>query len=218
MELPRHSDRYPALLLLIFAVIWLTLAWAPVYRQDWLLENLIVLIAVPLLALTYRSLRFSDFAYTCLFAFFVLHEIGAHYTYSEVPWQAWLQHWTGVEYVPSGARNHYDRFVHFAYGLLVFPATWELFGARAQPQRIWRYLMPALFLLSHAVIYELVEWAAATAFGGDLGTAYLGTQGDEWDSQKDMALAGLGTLLALAALPFMPRSRPCVAARPRPPS
>lgn len=211
-----NGNRYPAMLLLIFAVIWLVLAWAPVYRQDWLLENLIVLIAVPLLAITHRSLRFSNFAYTCLFIFFVLHEIGAHYTYSEVPWQEWLQRLSGGRYAPAPARNQYDRFVHFAYGLLVFPATWELFAARAQPQRVWRYLMPALFLLSHAVIYELVEWAAAAVFGGDLGTAYLGTQGDEWDSQKDMALAALGTLLALTALPLIPRWRACVAARPQP--
>ena len=62
----------------------------PFDRRDWLLENLLVFIAVPLLVANYRRLRFSNFAYTCLFVFFVLHEIGAHYTYSEVPWREWL--------------------------------------------------------------------------------------------------------------------------------
>jgi putative membrane protein len=193
----KPADRYPAVLLSMFCALWIGLAIAPSYRQDWLLENLLIILAVPILVLTSRSLRFSNFAYTCMFVFFVLHEIGAHYTYSEVPWRAWLQlQGEGAAPDPSG-RNHYDRFVHFAYGLLMFPAVWELFAARAKPQRIWRYVMPVMFLLAHSVIYELVEWAAAAMFGGDLGVAYLGTQGDEWDAQKDMALAAAGTLAGL---------------------
>jgi putative membrane protein len=163
---------------------------------------MIVFVAVPLLVLTYRSLRLSNFAYSCLFVFFVLHEIGAHYTYSEVPWRDWLR-FAGVDAATSGERNHYDRLVHFSYGLLVFPAIWELFAARAQPRRIWRYLMPLLFIMGHSVVYETIEWGAAEVFGGDLGVAYLGTQGDEWDSQKDMFLAAVGALIGLAACATM---------------
>jgi len=195
----RIEDRYPLVLLVLFCSIFAALAIAPAYRQDWLLENLLVLVAVPSLVLSYRRLRFSNFAYTCLFLFFVLHEIGAHYTYSEVPWQEWLATMTGGD---SGAgamagRNHFDRLVHFSYGLLVMPAAWELLQARAAPRGIWRYLLPVLFLVSHSVIYELIEWGAAIVFGGDLGAAYLGTQGDEWDAQKDMALAALGAVTGL---------------------
>jgi putative membrane protein len=195
----RTEDRYPLVLLVLFCSIFAALAIAPAYRQDWLLENLLVLVAVPSLVLSYRRLRFSNFAYTCLFLFFVLHEIGAHYTYSEVPWQEWLATMTGGD---SGAgamagRNHFDRLVHFSYGLLVMPAAWELLQARAAPRGIWRYLLPVLFLVSHSVIYELIEWGAAIVFGGDLGAAYLGTQGDEWDAQKDMALAALGAVTGL---------------------
>jgi len=195
----RTQDRYPLVLLVLFSSIFAALAIAPAYRQDWLLENLLVLVAVPSLVLSYRRLRFSNFAYTCLFLFFVLHEIGAHYTYSEVPWQEWLATMTGGD---SGAgamagRNHFDRLVHFSYGLLVMPAAWELLQARAAPRGIWRYLLPVLFLVSHSVIYELIEWGAAIVFGGDLGAAYLGTQGDEWDAQKDMALAALGAVTGL---------------------
>ena len=192
----QSSDRYPAALLASFAAIWLGLAIAPWYRQDWLLENVIVFVAVPVLALSFRRLRFSNFAYSCLFAFLVLHEIGAHYTYSEVPWRQWLQALAGT--VDGGAesgRNHYDRFVHFCYGLLVLPATWDLMTARMSPRGVWRYLMPVFFVMSHSVIYELVEWLAAEVFGGDLGVAYLGTQGDVWDAQKDMALAAGGAVL-----------------------
>jgi putative membrane protein len=195
----RTEDRYPLVLLVLFCVIFAALAIAPAYRQDWLLENVLVLVAVPLLVLTYRRLRFSNFAYTCLFIFFLLHEIGAHYTYSEVPWREWLATMTGG-YSGTGAiavRNHFDRLVHFSYGMLVMPAAWELLQARATPRGIWRYLLPLLFLLSHSVIYELIEWGAAIVFGGDLGAAYLGTQGDEWDAQKDMALAALGAVIGL---------------------
>jgi len=185
------ADRYPLALLGAFAAIWTALAIAPWYRQDWLLENVVVFVAVGVFVKTYRSLRFSNFAYTCLFVFLVLHEIGAHYTYSEVPWREWLP-----DGGPAG-RNHYDRFVHFCYGLLIFPAVWELFEARTSPRGLWRYLMPVLFVMSHSVIYEMIEWLAAELFGGELGVAYLGTQGDVWDAQKDMALAAAGALAGL---------------------
>jgi putative membrane protein len=212
-----RTDRFPAALLIAFGTLWATLAVAPWYRRDWLLENVLVFIAVPLLAATYRSLRFSNFAYGCLFVFFVLHEIGAHYTYSEVPWREWLSWANDGTGLPDASRNHYDRFVHCAYGLLVFPAVWELFAARASPQRIWRYVLPVTFVMAHSVIYELVEWAAAAVFGGDLGVAYLGTQGDEWDSQKDMALAAAGTLVGLLmTLAVSSRARGAAAHRPPP--
>ena len=193
----KPAERYPAVLLLVFGAIWIALAIAPSYRQDWLLENILVFVAVPLLAATSRTLRFSNRAYTCIFVFFLLHAIGAHYTYSEVPWREWL-HLQDAGTVPGPAsRNNYDRFVHFCYGLLMFPAVWELFAARASRQRIWRYAMPVSFLMAHAVVYELIEWGAAELFGGDLGVAYLGTQGDVWDAQKDMGLAVTGILAGL---------------------
>jgi putative membrane protein len=188
--------RYPLALLVAFTAIWAALAIAPWYRQDWLLENAIVFVALPIFVFTCRRLRFSNLAYTCLFAFLVLHEVGAHYTYSEVPWREWLATLTGGEVAGAAGRNHYDRFVHFCYGLLMLPVARDLFASRAAPRGLWRWLMPLLFVMSHSVIYELVEWLAAEVFGGDLGQAYLGTQGDVWDAQKDMALAALGALLA----------------------
>ena len=179
--------------------IFLALGIAPSYREDWILENLIVVVAVPLLAIGHRSLPLSGLAYGCLFAFLVLHEIGAHYTYSEVPWRSWLGEAMGDE-SPFNGRNHYDRFVHFCYGLLVTPAARELIAARATPRGLWRWLLPLLFTISHSTLYEIVEWWAALLFGGDLGTAYLGAQGDPWDAQKDMALATLGAVVSTLIL------------------
>jgi len=189
--------RYPLCLLAAYLAIWLALAINPVFRKDWLLENIIVFVAVPLFVLTARRLRFSDFTYTCLFAFFVLHAIGAHYTYSLVPYADWWQALGGG--APEG-RNHYDRFVHFIYGLLVTPAAVEVFEHYGRYSRPWAFLMPWMFMAGHSVIYELIEFVAAIAFGGDLGQAYLGTQGDVWDSQKDMGLALAGATLTLVLL------------------
>lgn len=196
------SARYPLTLLAVFGAWWAALAIAPHYRQDWLLENVLVFAAVPTLVLTYRDLRFSDGAYTCLFLFFALHEVGAHYTYSLVPYDAWsaavlgspLNELLGLE------RNHFDRAIHFLYGVLVTPAVVELLAAKAPPVGVWRFLMPLLFMNAHAVIYESIEWGAAEVFGGELGAAYLGTQGDPFDAQKDMALAFLGTVLSLTVV------------------
>ena len=189
--------RYPAGLLVAFGVIWLALAINPVSRDDWLLENAIVFAAVPLLALTARQLRFSDFAYTCLFAFFVFHAVGAHYTYSLVPYADW---WQSLGGHALEGRNHYDRVVHFLYGLLVTPAAVELFARYGRYASPWYFLFPWMFMAGHAVVYELIEFAAAIVFGGDLGQAFLGTQGDVWDGQKDMTFALAGSAVMLACL------------------
>ena len=208
-ETPTTSDRYPAVLLVILALVSAALAVAPRYRDDWLLENLLVLIVVPIFVVTYHRLRFSNLAYTCLLVFLILHEVGAHYTYSEVPYDAWFQAVAGTRLNDALGlqRNHYDRLVHFSYGLLLFPTVWELFEQRASPQRVWRYVMPVSFLMSHSVLYEIIEWTAAEMFGGDLGQAYLGTQGDVWDAQKDMALAAAGAVTGLALTIFRMRAR-----------
>jgi putative membrane protein len=194
--------RYPAALLTVLLLWTAALGIAPHFRQDWLLENVLVLVSVPLLVATYKQLRFSNAAYTCLFAFFMLHELGAHYTYSLVPYDAWGRALLGVsiDAILGFDRNMFDRAVHFLYGVLMTPAVVELFAVKAPPVGVWRFLMPLFFMNSHAVIYETIEWLAAEAFGGELGAAYLGTQGDPFDAQKDMALAFLGTLLSLSVV------------------
>ena len=192
-----QSWRYPLGLLAAYGAIWFALAIDPVFRKDWLLENAIVFVAIPLFVLTARRLRFSDFAYSCLFVFFVFHAIGAHYTYSLVPYADW---WQSIGGAALEGRNHYDRAVHFLYGLLVTPAAVEIFAHYGRYARPWAYLLPCMFMAGHSVVYETIEFAAALAFGGELGQAYLGTQGDIWDSQKDMALALLGTTIMLTAL------------------
>lgn len=197
-----NEARFPLALLAAFAAVFVLLGIEPKHRQDWLLENVLVFIAVPALVLAWRDLRFSHAAYACLFAFLLLHEVGAHYTYSEVPYDAWSVALTGhsIDSALGFERNHYDRLVHCLYGVLLMPATVELFRAKAPPSGVWAILMPVFFLMSHSVLYEMIEWLAAEVFGGELGQAYLGTQGDVWDAQKDMALAAAGALAARLAL------------------
>ena len=195
----RRSDVFPLALLTAFTAIWIALAISPNYRQDWLLENVLVLIAIPSLVLGYRRAGISHPGWMAIFLFLVFHEIGAHYTYSEVPYQQWFASVTGGT-EPAWQRNHYDRAVHFLYGLLITLPAFEVIARHARPCGLWIYLLTFTFMLSHSLGYELIEWAAAVAFGGELGDAYLGTQGDVWDAQKDMALAALGTAITISAL------------------
>ncbi len=185
----------PPILLAATVPILVWSGWSPNDRGDWLLENALVAIALPLFVAGYRRLRFSTLSYLMLFVFFCLHEVGAHYTYSRVPYPQWLEWMPDLAWTGAGeSRNHYDRVVHFAYGFFVMPAVFELFASRAALQGLWRWIVPVTFVMAHSMVYELVEWGAALVFGGDLGLTYLGTQGDEWDAQKDMLLATLGSV------------------------
>ena len=96
-------------------------------------------------------------------------------------------------------RNHFDRAIHFAYGLLLAYPIREVFIRIATVRGFWGYFLPLDLTMSTSMLFELFEWGAAEFFGGDLGMAYLGTQGDVWDAHKDMALASLGALIAMLA-------------------
>ena len=201
----RHRYAYPLGLLGLFILFWLALAIRPWFRHDWLLENIAVFVLLPLFAATAHKLRFSNLAYTLLFIFLCAHEIGAHYTYSLVPYDAAYRTLTGrsLDALLGFQRNQYDRLVHFLFGLLLLPLAVELFEAKAPPRGVWSFLMPVFFIESLSAIYELVEWLAAIVFGGELGQAYLGTQGDAWDAQNDMTLALLGAVIAQAVLVYV---------------
>lgn len=198
------SVRLPSTLLVVFIAIWLALAIDPVNRADWLLENLLVLISVPLLVITRKHMRFSNGSYVCLFIFLVMHSIGAHYTYALVPYDSWWQSLTGstLNQLLGWERNHFDRLVHFLYGVLLLQPSAELLGRYAPARGAWRSILPILFIMSHSAAFELIEFIAAMVVAPELGTAYLGTQGDEWDAQQDMALATLGAIVTTVLLRF----------------
>jgi len=151
--------------------------------------------------LTYRRLRLSQVSYTVIFVFLCVHEVGAHYTYSEVPYDRWFAAVTGrtLNELLGLERNHFDRFVHFLYGLLLAYPIREVFLRVADVRGFWGYFLPLDLTASTSMMFELFEWIAAESAGGDLGMAYLGTQGDVWDAHKDMALASGGALVAMVA-------------------
>ena len=183
----------------VFTVCWLLLAVRPYARDTWLLENLLLVVGVLALLASHRALPLSRISYTLIFVFLLLHSIGAHYTYSLVPWADWMGSiGLGVLVPADASRNHFDRIVHFTYGLLLAYPIREVFLRVADLRGFWGYFFPLSVTLSTSVLYELAEWGAAEVFGGDLGIAFVGVQGDVWDAQKDMALAGVGALIAMA--------------------
>jgi len=177
-------------LFFVYLVIWSVLAYSPWYRDDWWLENILVFISLPIVIWAEKRVHFSPASAWMLFVFFVLHAIGAHYTYSEMPWFSLITESFGFE------RNHYDRLIHFLFGFLLFRPFYELFHSFGQSKRsaLWTTF---LFLIASSGVYEMIEWIATQLTHNELGTAFLGIQGDEWDSQKDMACGYFGTLLAI---------------------
>lgn len=185
-------NRIPLVCFATFVVVWIVLAINPRYPEDWLLENLPTFVLVPLAVLSYRWFRFSNRAYIQATIFAILHTIGSHYTYSEVPVGDWVRDTFDL------SRNHYDRVVHFSFGLLMMRPLREL--AIRKPAGLSRFALAYLSLTVVAFwsgMYEIVEWITASLADPAAGIAYLGTQGDVWDAQKDTALACSGAIVAL---------------------
>lgn len=193
------SRNYLRTLAISFGVLWIVLAIKPWHRGDWVVENVLVALFIGLLVAMRRSFHFSLVSYTLFFVFSCLHILGAHYTYAEVPYDAWFQALTGRTFnsLAGWERNNFDRVVHFLYGFLLAYPVREIFLRVANVRGFWGYFLPLDLTVSTSGLYEIIEWGAAEVLGGELGAAYLGTQGDIWDAQKDMALASGGALLAM---------------------
>jgi putative membrane protein len=197
---PFARNRFLQALVLGYACVFVWSAIAPKYPRDWWLEMLLAFAFVAVLVATHRRFVFSNLSYALIALFLALHTYGAHYTYAESLFGDWLRDALGH------ARNHYDRIVHFSFGALLVYPTYEI-GRRVLHLRGgWALAVPWLAILALSGGYEIVEGWTARIVSPELGTAYLGTQGDEWDAQKDMSLANTGSLIALAI---------CAAARRR---
>lgn len=186
--------RYLKLLLLAFVAVWVWAAINPSYRHDWLLENYLVFIFAPIIIVTGRYFRLSHVSYTLITLFMIMHVIGSHYTYAEVPFGYALQNWLGA------SRNMYDRLVHFSFGFLLAYPIREVFLRVTRVKGFWGYYLPFDVTLAFSAGYEVIEWLAAANVAPEAGLAFLGTQGDVWDAQKDMTMAGAGALLAMLVI------------------
>lgn len=186
-----RDNRFLQGLLVWLLGLWLVTAIAPFDRRDWLLENLLVFLYGGLLIATYRRFAFSNLSYGLFGLFLSLHLVGAHYTYAETPFGFWLQDLFDL------SRNHYDRIVHFSFGLLLAYPLREFLLRVVGVRPAWSYLLTLVTVLGFSGFYEALEGLVAVIVSPELGAAYLGTQGDEWDAQKDTALAFLGAIVAM---------------------
>ena len=139
---------------------------------DWWLENLVVFLALLALALSHRRVEISNFSWALIFIFLCAHEYGALYSYSDAPLGEWMKPWLHSE------RNHYDRLVHFLWGLLI---TWPVMDAFRKGARIAEPSLSAIgvgFILATSAVYEIIEWLVASVVAPALGAEFIGAQGD----------------------------------------
>lgn len=177
--------------LLVFFACWaFTFIYTP-NRANWFIENALTVILITMLVATYRKFCFSDLSYTLLFVYILLHIYGAAYTYAENPFGFWLKDVFHFE------RNPYDRIVHFSFGLMLSYPMRDYFKNHFQWPSWVCWTLPVEITLSFSAAYELLEWLVADIFFKSEGIAYLGTQGDIWDAQKDMGIAFCGAFLAM---------------------
>ena len=175
----------------LFLITWIWAAIEPLHYTDWVLENILVVITVPLLLWTARSFEFSILSYVFITFFLILHVLGSHYTYAEVPWGVTLGEWLGTE------RNMYDRLVHFLFGFLIVYPLYEIMIRTVKIKGFWSYFVPFMIISAFAGFYEVLEWGVANVVDPEAGIAYLGSQGDIWDAQKDMFVAIIGAMMTL---------------------
>lgn len=182
---------FPHGLLGMYLVLFTACAVRPFDRAVWCAENLPIVLIVAALVLTYRRFRFSNTAYLMMVVLVFLHTIGGHFTFERAPFQ-WVTDGFGFE------RNHYDRMAHFSVGFYAF-AMAELLDRRKLVEIRWLlFVVPVMAIFTVAAVYEIIEWIFAVLSDPSAGAAFLGSQGDTWDAQKDMLADGLGGIAASA--------------------
>src|SRR5579862_4109803 len=186
-----RDNRFLQRLCVAMLLVILISSYRPDKVFDWWLENVTALAFLAMLVLTYRRLPLSDLSYLLIFFYMFGHEWGAHYKYSDVPLGEWIKPLLHTQ------RNHYDRIMHFLYGFLLSYPMQEFFMRKVGVRNRWRYLLPVEMILSFSAIYEMLEALAASVLSPERGEEFVGMQGDMWDSQEDMFMAGLGAVAAM---------------------
>lgn len=186
--------RYPLILLTLVVFALMVSAIGPYDRTTWWLEIFPILIGAPILLATYRRFPLTSLLYTLLAIHALILVVGGHYTYARVPLGFWAQEIFGF------ARNHYDRLGHFAQGFIPAILVREIL-LRTSPLRPgrWLFVLVTAVCLAFSACYEFIEWWTAL-LGGHSAEAFLGTQGDVWDTQWDMFMALLGAMTAQLVL------------------
>jgi putative membrane protein len=182
--------KLPHVLLLLYIALFVACAINPYSRDVWIAENIPIVLIVLALTLTYKKFQFSNTAYLLMSVLIFLHTIGGHYSFARVPF-GFITNLFGFE------RNHYDRIAHFSVGLYAF-ALAEFLVVKKLVRSKWVLLLfPICAIFTVAAVYEIIEWQYAALGDPAAGTAFLGSQGDIWDAQKDMLADGLGAILVI---------------------
>ncbi|MCQ6559770.1 DUF2238 domain-containing protein [Paenibacillus mendelii] len=194
-DIPFRSNRLLQISVVVFSLYWIFMGIWPVQRSLWLVENLLVVALAVLLVWTYRKFRFSNQSYLFILLFLVLHTFATHYSYATTPIDEWLKTTFHTK------RSYYDRFVHFAFGLLWVYPFGELYVRLAGRRGAWPFVVPAAIVMALSALFEITEAAGAIIVGQEpKGGEFVGMQGDVFDTQKDMFAAFIGALLAIAWL------------------
>ncbi|WP_396173466.1 DUF2238 domain-containing protein [Flavobacterium sp.] len=187
---PFQKNYWLWIFLTVFTSIWVNTLIGTNDLNNWFLENTLTVIFMLFLVFSFRKYQFSDLSYLLICVYLCLHVYGSKYTYAENPFGYWLK-----DYFHFG-RNHYDRIVHFSFGFLLAYPMRELFLRWLKYPKTVSWILPIEITLSVSGLYELIEWAVADVFFKAQGDAYLGTQGDIWDAQKDIFMAFMGAILS----------------------
>ena len=188
--MPYASNRFLGIFLGVYLVLFAVCAVSPIDRGTWFAENLTVWIILAVIAgLWSAGIRFSPLAYGLMSVLVYLHTIGGHYTFAEVPF-GWVTDFFGFH------RNHYDRMAHFTVGFYAFPIAEWLWRKHLVANKFLLFTYPVFVIATIAMSYELIEWIYAADSSAADAAAYLGSQGDIWDAQKDMLSDTLGAIVA----------------------
>lgn len=179
------------ILVVIYILEFIILGIAPFDRATWFAENLPMVLIVLALVLTYRKFQFSNLSYIFMFVLIYLHTIWGHYTFANVPFGFvtdlfWFE------------RNHFDRIAHFSVGFYAYPLAEILVRHYKVQHNFIIYFFPLCFIAAVAGIYEVIEWIYADLSAPEAGLAFLWSQWDIWDAQKDILADTLGAIFSLS--------------------
>ncbi|MCU4368554.1 DUF2238 domain-containing protein [Acinetobacter courvalinii] len=187
---------YLALALIVVAVAIASVD--PLEFESYLLHQAGTLFMLIALLVTFKRIGLSYFSFCLYLAFLLIHIIGAHYLYSYVPYNQWILYFFNFDLnqTMGWSRNMYDRLVHFAYGLLLYPFIYRCFQVCLPTAKSFMlFLLVIQFVMASSVFYELLEWGLSIGLSPEDAENYNGQQGDMWDAHKDMFLATLGAIL-----------------------
>ncbi len=181
--------KIPHFLLFIYIIVFIICAINPAYRDVWWAENTPIMLIVAILIFTHPKFQFSNTAYLLMTPLIIMHTIGGHYTFANVPFD-WFTNFFGFE------RNHYDRIAHFTVGFYAYALAEFILKTKATNKKWILVFMPIFFIMSVAAGYELFEWQFALMADPNAGAEVLGSQGDVWDAQKDILADTLGAIFS----------------------